>query len=126
MEKLIIIFRLLYRIKGILFFCFRVFIFYNGKKRAMNIIDIAYNFLIIRASLHIQFVFMYNKNKEILSDSESKPLSNQKLVNLRIDFAFKQLFGTSRREDILLTLLNAMLADSLKSSIRRSAFASRI
>ncbi|AFH87027.1 Hypothetical Protein H9401_5642 (plasmid) [Bacillus anthracis str. H9401] len=69
---------------------------------------------------------MYNKNKEILSDSESKPLSNQKLVNLRIDFAFKQLFGTSRREDILLTLLNAMLADSLKSSIRRSAFASRI
>ncbi|OON47135.1 hypothetical protein B0R37_16935 [Bacillus anthracis] len=53
-------------------------------------------------------------------------MSNQKLVNLRIDFAFKQLFGTSRREDILLTLLNAMLADSLKSSIRRSAFASRI
>ncbi|TKH96159.1 PD-(D/E)XK nuclease family transposase, partial [Bacillus cereus] len=31
------------------------------------------------------------------------------LVNLRIDFAFKQLFGTSGSEDILITFLNAML-----------------
>lgn len=29
-------------------------------------------------------------------------MSNQKLVNLRIDFAFKQLFGTSGSEKILM------------------------
>lgn len=29
-------------------------------------------------------------------------MSNQQLVNLRIDFAFKQLFGTSENEDILI------------------------
>lgn len=29
-------------------------------------------------------------------------MSNQQLVNLRIDFAFKQLFGTSGNEDILI------------------------
>lgn len=39
------------------------------------------------------------------------------LVNLRIDFAFKQLFGTSGSEDILITFLNAMLKDSLESPI---------
>ncbi|MBJ8031864.1 Rpn family recombination-promoting nuclease/putative transposase [Bacillus cereus group sp. N21] len=43
-------------------------------------------------------------------------MSNQ-LVNLRIDFAFKQLFGTSGSEDILITFLNAMLKDSLESPI---------
>ncbi|WP_429697356.1 PD-(D/E)XK nuclease family transposase [Bacillus mycoides] len=32
---------------------------------------------------------------------------NQQLVNLRIDFAFKQLFGTNGSEDILLAFLNA-------------------
>lgn len=78
--------------------------------------------LIIRACLHVQFVFMYNKKKEILSDRERKPMSNQKLVNLRIDFAFKQLFGTSGSEDILLTFLNAMLADSLESPIQSIQF----
>lgn len=78
--------------------------------------------LIIRACLHVQFVFMYNKEKEILSDRERKPMSNQKLVNLRIDFAFKQLFGTSGSEDILLTFLNAMLADSLESPIQSLQF----
>lgn len=49
-------------------------------------------------------------------DRKRKPISNQ-LVNLRIDFAFKQLFGTNGSEDILLTFLNAMLADSLESPI---------
>lgn len=39
------------------------------------------------------------------------------LVNLRIDFAFKQLFGTSGSEDILITFLNAMLKNSLESPI---------
>ncbi|AJH18621.1 hypothetical protein EXW32_05790 [Bacillus mycoides] len=34
---------------------------------------------------------------------------SKQLVNLRIDFAFKQLFGTSGNEDILTTFLNAML-----------------
>ncbi|KEK21175.1 Rpn family recombination-promoting nuclease/putative transposase [Bacillus gaemokensis] len=43
-------------------------------------------------------------------------MSNQ-LVNLRIDFAFKQLFGTNGSEDILITFLNAMLKDSLESPI---------
>ncbi len=42
---------------------------------------------------------------------------NQQLVNLRIDFAFKQLFGTSGNEDILVAFLNAMLQNSLESSI---------
>lgn len=46
-----------------------------------------------------------------------KPMSNQQLVNLRIDFAFKQLFGTSGNEDILVAFLNAMLQDSLESPI---------
>ncbi|SFC85064.1 conserved hypothetical protein (putative transposase or invertase) [Bacillus sp. 491mf] len=43
-------------------------------------------------------------------------MSNQ-LVNLRIDFAFKQLFGTSGSEDILIAFLNAMLANSLEAPI---------
>ncbi|MFP3410503.1 Rpn family recombination-promoting nuclease/putative transposase [Bacillus sp. SIMBA_074] len=42
---------------------------------------------------------------------------SKKLVNLRIDFAFKQLFGTSGSEDILITFLNAMLQESLESPI---------
>ena len=44
-------------------------------------------------------------------------MSSQQLVNLRIDFAFKQLFGTSGNEDILIAFLNAMLQDSLESPI---------
>jgi len=44
-------------------------------------------------------------------------LFNQQLVNLRIDFAFKQLFGTNDSEDILITFLNAMLQKSLESPI---------
>ncbi|PFY28775.1 ATPase [Bacillus toyonensis] len=44
-------------------------------------------------------------------------MSNQQLVNLRIDFAFKQLFGTSGNEDILIAFLNAMLQGSLESPI---------
>jgi predicted transposase/invertase (TIGR01784 family) len=39
------------------------------------------------------------------------------LVNLRIDFAFKQLFGTNGNEDILIAFLNAMLKNSLESPI---------
>ncbi|TNP16761.1 Rpn family recombination-promoting nuclease/putative transposase [Bacillus tropicus] len=42
---------------------------------------------------------------------------NQQLVNLRIDFAFKQLFGTNGSEDILIVFLNAMLQESLESPI---------
>ena len=46
----------------------------------------------------------------ILCTIKEKPLmrwgenfmSSQQLVNLRIDFAFKQLFGTSGNEDILI------------------------
>lgn len=30
-------------------------------------------------------------------------MSNQQLLNLRIDFAFKQLFGASGNEDILIS-----------------------
>ncbi|WP_242217610.1 Rpn family recombination-promoting nuclease/putative transposase [Bacillus cereus group sp. BfR-BA-01380] len=40
-----------------------------------------------------------------------------KLVNLRIDFAFKQLFGTKGNEEILIGFLNAILEDSLDSPI---------
>ncbi len=39
------------------------------------------------------------------------------LVNLRIDFAFKQLFCTNGNEDILVAFLNAILKDSLESPI---------
>ncbi|AFU17748.1 hypothetical protein MC28_G015 (plasmid) [Bacillus thuringiensis MC28] len=39
---------------------------------------------------------MYNKN----IDRERKSIST-KLVNLRIDFAFKQLFGTKGNEEVL-------------------------
>lgn len=42
---------------------------------------------------------------------------NQQLVNLHIDFAFKQLFGTNGSEDILIAFLNAMLQESLESPI---------
>ncbi|MEE6146350.1 Rpn family recombination-promoting nuclease/putative transposase [Bacillus cereus] len=44
-------------------------------------------------------------------------MSNQQLVNLHIDFAFKQLFGTSGNEDILIAFLNAILQDFLESTI---------
>ncbi|MBG9580981.1 ATPase [Bacillus thuringiensis] len=48
-------------------------------------------------------------------------MSNQ-LVNLRVDFAFKQLFGTAGSEEILITFLNAMLKDSLESPIQSLQF----
>ncbi|OUB62839.1 Rpn family recombination-promoting nuclease/putative transposase [Bacillus thuringiensis] len=38
-------------------------------------------------------------------------------VNLRIDFAFKQLFGTQGNEDILMGFLNAVLQKTLSSPI---------
>ncbi|PEF61482.1 Rpn family recombination-promoting nuclease/putative transposase, partial [Bacillus cereus] len=38
-------------------------------------------------------------------------------VNLRIDFAFKQLFGTKGNEDILMGFLNAILQKTLSSPI---------
>ncbi|MGX5634483.1 Rpn family recombination-promoting nuclease/putative transposase [Bacillus thuringiensis] len=38
-------------------------------------------------------------------------------VNLRIDFAFKQLFGTKGNEDILMGFLNAVLQKTLSSPI---------
>ncbi|OOR07097.1 ATPase [Bacillus cereus] len=38
-------------------------------------------------------------------------------VNLRIDFAFKQLFGTKGNEDILMSFLNAVLQKSLPAPI---------
>ncbi|KFM95133.1 Rpn family recombination-promoting nuclease/putative transposase [Bacillus clarus] len=40
-----------------------------------------------------------------------------KLVNLRIDFAFKQLFGTKGNEEILIGFLNAILEESLDEPI---------
>ncbi|KYG29697.1 ATPase [Bacillus gaemokensis] len=40
-----------------------------------------------------------------------------KLVNLRIDFAFKQLFGTKGNEEILTGFLNAILKESLDAPI---------
>ncbi|PEK69888.1 ATPase [Bacillus pseudomycoides] len=40
-----------------------------------------------------------------------------KLVNLRIDFAFKQLFGTKGNEEILIGFLNAILEESLDTPI---------
>ncbi|MEX0135523.1 PD-(D/E)XK nuclease family transposase [Bacillus nitratireducens] len=40
-----------------------------------------------------------------------------KLVNLRIDFAFKQLFGTKGNEEILTGFLNAILEESLDAPI---------
>ncbi|PEZ41801.1 ATPase [Bacillus thuringiensis] len=43
---------------------------------------------------------------------------NQPLVNLRVDFAFKQLFGTRGNEQILMQFLNVMLASSLSSPIQ--------
>ncbi|MBG9615796.1 Rpn family recombination-promoting nuclease/putative transposase [Bacillus cereus] len=49
-------------------------------------------------------------------------MSNQSLVNLRIDFAFKQLFGTLGSEEILITFLNAMLKNSLESPIQSLQF----
>ncbi|CAM4403345.1 ATPase [Bacillus manliponensis] len=39
------------------------------------------------------------------------------LVNLRIDFAFKQLFGTKGNEEILIGFLNAILEESLGTPI---------
>ncbi len=43
---------------------------------------------------------------------------NQPLVNLRVDFAFKQLFGSRGNEQILMHFLNAILASSLSSPIQ--------
>ncbi len=40
-----------------------------------------------------------------------------KLVNLRIDFAFKQLFGTKGNEEILTGFLNAILEEFLDALI---------
>lgn len=45
---------------------------------------------------------MYNKRKASYEMGRENFMSSQQLVNLRIDFAFKQLFGTSGNEDILI------------------------
>ncbi|MEB9512463.1 PD-(D/E)XK nuclease family transposase, partial [Bacillus cereus] len=37
----------------------------------------------------------------------------KKLVNLRVDFAFKRLFGVEGNEEILIGFLNAVLQSSL-------------
>ncbi|MEK4677815.1 MULTISPECIES: Rpn family recombination-promoting nuclease/putative transposase [Bacillus] len=42
----------------------------------------------------------------------------QPLVNLRVDYAFKQLFGTRGNEQILMQFLNVTLASSLSSPIQ--------
>lgn len=42
---------------------------------------------------------------------------NQPLVNLRVDFAFKQLFGVQGQEELLISFLNAILPESLSTSI---------
>ncbi|TKI89711.1 Rpn family recombination-promoting nuclease/putative transposase, partial [Bacillus wiedmannii] len=60
---------------------------------------------------------MYNERKASYEMGRGKLMSSQQLVNLRIDFAFKQLFGTSGNEDILSAFLNAMLQNSLESPI---------
>ncbi len=52
-----------------------------------------------------------------MRQGRGKAVFNQQLVNLRIDFAFKQLFGTNGSEDILIAFLNAMLQESLESPI---------
>ncbi|HDR4764666.1 TPA: Rpn family recombination-promoting nuclease/putative transposase [Bacillus thuringiensis] len=39
------------------------------------------------------------------------------LVNLRVDFAFKQLFGVEGNEEILISFLNALLQSSLEETI---------
>ncbi|MED2777328.1 Rpn family recombination-promoting nuclease/putative transposase [Bacillus thuringiensis] len=44
---------------------------------------------------------------------------NQPLVNLRVDFAFKQLFGSRGNEQILMQFLNVILASSLSSPIQK-------
>ncbi len=73
--------------------------------------------VVIRSYLHDYHSILYNKRKTSYEVGRGKPMSNQQLVNLRIDFAFKQLFGTSGNEDILIAFLNAMLQDSLESPI---------
>ncbi|PGU15603.1 hypothetical protein COD22_29345 [Bacillus thuringiensis] len=62
----------------------------------------------IGACLHVYHSFMYNKRKTSYEMGRGKPMTSQQLVNLRIDFAFKQLFGTSGNEDILIAFLNAI------------------
>ena len=42
---------------------------------------------------------------------------NQPLVNLRVDFAFKQLFGVQGQEELLISFLNAILQESLSTPI---------
>jgi len=59
---------------------------------------------------------MYNKDIDIIRNRKRETMSNP-LVNLRIDFAFKQLFGTNGNEDILIAFLNAMLKKSLEAPI---------
>ncbi|MEC3459538.1 PD-(D/E)XK nuclease family transposase, partial [Bacillus thuringiensis] len=58
---------------------------------------------------------MYNKRKTSYEVGRGKPMSNQQLVNLRRDFAFKHLFGPSGNEDILIAFLHAILQDALES-----------
>ncbi|MEH7150193.1 Rpn family recombination-promoting nuclease/putative transposase [Bacillus thuringiensis] len=41
----------------------------------------------------------------------------QPLVNLRVDYAFKQLFGVQGQEDLLISFLNAILHESLSTPI---------
>lgn len=42
------------------------------------------------------------KEKHLMRWGRGEPMTNQQLVDLRIDFAFKQLFGTNGNEDIQL------------------------
>lgn len=54
----------------------------------------------------------------------------QPLMNLRVDYAFKQLFGTRGNEQILMQFLNVTLASSIftdsNAENRRPTYAQRI
>jgi predicted transposase/invertase (TIGR01784 family) len=78
-------------------------------------------FLPISATIDIYFLCPFpekgNKKKTEYEIRKVTHSMNQPLVNLRVDFAFKQLFGVQGQEELLISFLNAILHESLSIPI---------
>lgn len=77
----------------------------------------------ISATIDIYFLCPFPRKRGIAKKTEYEIRKvthsmNQPLVNLRVDFAFKQLFGSRGNEKILMQFLNVILASSLSSPIQ--------
>lgn len=64
----------------------------------------------------------YKNNPERKPDSLLKRIPLHRLMDLKIDYAFKQLFGNEKNKDIMVVFLNAVLQKTNRKQIRDVTF----